>query len=473
MEKKKEVFSIASAPSQTTLNMSSTVTLAEKDPDAMYDPFAHRDTDNQYSNMGALAHLLKGSLGSGILAMPMAFMHGGLVFGFIGTFVIGFICTHCVQILVESAQTLCVRLRIPALDMAGTAEKAFSSGPRQLRPYATGAGNFVTTSLFCTYYFGLTAYVVFIAKSVQQLMDQWVGKPDIPEIAYTRVFIALLVVLLIPLSLIRKLKQLVPFSMVANMCIVVGFSITLYYLFDDIRDPVAEKLNFNTSLKGLPLFFATVLFAMEGIGTVMPVENTMRNPKRLIGWNGVLTIAMVVVVTLFALMGLFGYLRYGPLVENGSITLNLPGGEIPAQIVKLLLAVAILFTYPLQMYVAIGIMWAVISPRVRTSWHAFADVAMRVVMVLGTLVLALAVPNLGPIIGLIGALFFSTLGLFIPAVVELATRWEEGRGCSGTNLYLALKNGALILLSIMSIVAGGYSSVLDIIKAYGENTADS
>lgn len=53
----------------------------------------------------------------------------------------------------------------------------------------------------------------------------------------------------------------------------------------------------------------------------------MREPKRLIGWNGVLTIAMVVVVVLFAGMGFFGYLRYGREVM-GSITLNLPKDEM-------------------------------------------------------------------------------------------------------------------------------------------------
>lgn len=51
--------------------------------------------------MGSLAHLLKSSLGSGILAMPMAFMNAGLLFGAIGTLVVGFLCTHCVHILVS------------------------------------------------------------------------------------------------------------------------------------------------------------------------------------------------------------------------------------------------------------------------------------------------------------------------------------------------------------------------------------
>ncbi|KAJ1528880.1 hypothetical protein ONE63_007250 [Megalurothrips usitatus] len=464
MEKKKEIssLSIASAPSQTTLNMSSMVTLAEKMPDGEYDPFAHREKTNQYSNMGALAHLLKGSLGSGILAMPMAFKNGGLIFGFVGTILIGLVCTHCVQLLVRSAQTLCVRLQKPALDMAGTAYAAFTSGPVALRPYAVVARRFVTTALFCTYYFGLTAYVVFIGASIQQVSPTEPSGDD----AGRRSFIALLVVLLVPLAMIRKLKHLVPFSMVANLCIVVGFAITLYYLFRENIATDINNLNYTTSLKGLPIFFATVLFAMEGIGMVMPVENTMENPRRLLGWNGVLTIAMAIVVTLFTGMGLLGYLHYGNAVE-ASITLNLPAGEIPAQVVKLLLAVAILFTYPLQLYVALGIAWAQLEPYISNSMHNVVQNSMRVVMVLGTIVVALAVPNLGPVISLLGALFFSILGLFIPAVVDTATHWDQGAGASTGNVYLFTKNGVLIVVSLMSVVAGTYSSVLDIISEYG------
>lgn len=50
--------------------------------------------------MGSLAHLLKSSLGTGILAMPMAIKNAGLIFGAVGTIIVGIICTHCVHILV-------------------------------------------------------------------------------------------------------------------------------------------------------------------------------------------------------------------------------------------------------------------------------------------------------------------------------------------------------------------------------------
>ena len=71
--------------------------------------------------------LLKGSLGSGILSMPMAFANAGLNFGLFETFAIGLICTYSVHILVKSAHELYRRTRVPSLGFAEVAETAFLS----------------------------------------------------------------------------------------------------------------------------------------------------------------------------------------------------------------------------------------------------------------------------------------------------------------------------------------------------------
>ena len=76
----------------------------------------------------------------------------------------------------------------------------------------------------------------------------------------------MLLVVLIPISLIRNLKYLVPFSAIANIFIIVSFIITLYYIFRENLDPI--RRNFMANVEQLPLFFATVIFAMEGIGVV-------------------------------------------------------------------------------------------------------------------------------------------------------------------------------------------------------------
>lgn len=46
-------------------------------------------------------HLLKSSLGTGILAIPSAVKAAGIVIGVVGTILIGILCTHTIHLLVN------------------------------------------------------------------------------------------------------------------------------------------------------------------------------------------------------------------------------------------------------------------------------------------------------------------------------------------------------------------------------------
>lgn len=65
---------------------------------------------------------------------------------------------------------------------------------------------------------------------------------------------------------------------------------------------------------------------MEGIGVVMPVENSMKKPHHFLGCPGVLNTAMFTVVGLYTAIGFLGYACYDNDVK-ASITLNLPEGN--------------------------------------------------------------------------------------------------------------------------------------------------
>lgn len=82
--------------------------------------------------MDTLTHLLKASLGTGILAMPMAFSYAGLVTGIFATILTALICTHCAYVLVKCAHTLYYRSRRTAMNFADVAEVAFVNGGLQL-----------------------------------------------------------------------------------------------------------------------------------------------------------------------------------------------------------------------------------------------------------------------------------------------------------------------------------------------------
>lgn len=59
----------------------------------------------------------------------------------------------------------------------------------------------------------------------------------------------------------------------------------------------------------------------------MPLKNEMKNPKEFASLFGVLNASMVPISILYAIIGFFGYLKYGDTTE-GSVTLNLPRQEL-------------------------------------------------------------------------------------------------------------------------------------------------
>lgn len=84
-----------------------------------------------------------------------------------------------------------------------------------------------------------------------------------------RLYILTLIPAVLLLGQVRNLKFMVPFSIVANLSMITGFAVTLYYIFNDIKIPSHVKP--IASIEQLPSFFATVLFAIEGIGVVSTI----------------------------------------------------------------------------------------------------------------------------------------------------------------------------------------------------------
>lgn len=158
-------------------------------------------------------------------------------------------------------------------------------------------------------------YIVFVATNIKQIVDYYWIEMDV------KIHMVILLIPLILLICIRNLKLLAPFSTFANLITFIGLGLILYYVFDDMAAP-SERNAIGTA-RNYPLFFGTTLFAIEAVGVVIAVENNMKTPTSFGGYFGVLNQSMVAIIILYAAVGFFGYLKYGPDCM-GSISLNLP-----------------------------------------------------------------------------------------------------------------------------------------------------
>lgn len=465
-------------PKNGTNGVKYKITPTKKDPEngiiAEFNPFAERQNEHPTTDGETLTHLLKASLGTGILAMPVAFKHSGIVLGIFVTIFTAFICTHCSYVLVKCGHKLYVKTRTTKMSFAEVAQAAFLNGPKWGRKFAGISKISILICLFLTYFGTCSVYTVIIAKNIQQvaiyiststtnttenLISEVIdSSAEEPEVISLRLLISMLLIPLIILSWVPNLKYLAPVSMVANGFMALGLGITFYYLVIDVPS-ISEREMYN--IYSLPAFFAITIFAMEAIGVVMPLENSMRTPQNFIGICGVLNQGMSGVTLIYMLLGFMGYLKYGEETED-SITLNLPKDEIPAHIVKIAIALAVYCTYGLQFFVCLEIAWDAIKDKCRKR-PMIVNYVLRTVLVTASVVLAVAVPTIGPFMGLIGAFCFSILGLLFPVFIEMVTYWHEGFGPGN---WIVWKNIVVVVFGILALAFGSHSAINDIVKLY-------
>lgn len=78
--------------------------------------------------------------------------------------------------------------------------------------------------------------------------------------------------------------------------------------------------------------------------------------------------------------------------------------------------------------------------------------------------LAIAIPELDLFISLFGAFCLSGLGLAFPAIIQLCAFWKV-MGPTEKKIMLA-KNTCLILIGVLGLIVGTYTSLRDIIAKF-------
>lgn len=124
-----------------------------------------------------------------------------------------------------------------------------------------------------------------------------------------------------------------------------------------------------------------------------------------------------------------------------------------------MIAVAIFFTYSLQFYVPMEIIMKNLKQHFGVR-KLLAEYFVRIVLVIATVLIAIAMPNLGGFISLVGAVCLSALGLVFPAIIDLVTFWDDpGFGKLNWRLW---KNAFLILFGLVGLFTGAMVSIQEI-----------
>ncbi|KAL5359216.1 transmembrane amino acid transporter protein-domain-containing protein [Aspergillus floccosus] len=281
---------------------------------------------------GAALLLLKSFVGTGVLFLPRAFLNGGMLFSSLVLLGVSLLSFYCFILLVNT------RLKV---------EGSFGDIGGVL--YGKHMRRIILGSIVLSQLGFVSAYIVFTAENLQAFVLAVSKCKSFIDIKF---MVLMQLVIFLPLSLIRDISKLGFTALIADLFILLGLIYLYYYDFLTIASQggIADIKPFNPST--WTLFIGTAIFTYEGIGLIIPIQESMKRPQQ---FAGVLAGVMVIITVIFLSAGALSYAAYGSATKT-VVILNLPQDDKFVNVVQFLYSLAILLSTPLQLFPAIRIM---------------------------------------------------------------------------------------------------------------------
>lgn len=190
----------------------------------------------------------------------------------------------------------------------------------------------------------------------------------------------------------------------------------LVVMKDDVKEIIvgdAQEVHALNGLDTVPFAIGVAIYSYEGFSLVLPLESAMEDKKK---FSNVLGAALACITAGYTAFGILGYLAFGEQTAD-IITLNL-GRSLEGVIVKILLCVALCFTFPVMMHPV----YEVAERRTREGRPTLTG---RACIVLMTVWLAVSVPRFGVFLSLVGSSVCCVLSFVLPGVFHLRVFGKE------------------------------------------------
>ncbi|ODQ68041.1 hypothetical protein NADFUDRAFT_11035, partial [Nadsonia fulvescens var. elongata DSM 6958] len=278
----------------------------------------------------AVLLLLKSFVGTGVLFLPKAFLNGGLVFSVITLISVASLSYWCFLLLIESKNA--------------TGVHSFGDIGQVL--YGPLMRKTILFSIVISQIGFAAAYIVFTSQNLQAFI---LAVSD--KLVRIESLIIIQLLIFMPLSMVRNLARLSGTALIADLFILIGL-VYLYYWSGSVlvREGIADIKMFNQD--SWTLFIGTAIFTFEGIGLIIPIQESMKKPSQ---FGPVLGGVMIGITFLFISVGVICYLAFGSSTQT-VVILNLPQDSKFVNGVQFLYSLAILLSTPLQLFPAIRIM---------------------------------------------------------------------------------------------------------------------
>ena len=395
------------------------------------------------TTLKAVLLLLKSFVGTGVLFLPKAFQNGGWGFSTICLLSCALISYYCFIILIN------------------TKDKIQIDGYGDMGQYLYGKWMklAILSSIALSQIGFAAAYTVFTATNLKVFVENATGLPvDTFGMGF---YILLQAMIFIPLALTRNIAKLSGTALIADLFILLGLVYVYYYAtFYVSNHGIASRSMQWFNKTDWTLFIGTAIFTFEGIGLLIPIQESMRYPEQ---FHKSLSGVMVIVTLIFISCGLLCYSAFGSRVET-VVLLNFPQASPYTLTVQFLYALAILLSTPLQLFPAIKILENWVFPPHASGKHnprvKWLKNYFRCGVVLVTALVAwIGAGDLDKFVSLIGSLACIPLIYIHPPLLHYRAYSEDPRT---PGVVLSLAGDVLIL--VFGVIVMCYTSWQTVVK---------
>jgi hypothetical protein len=199
-------------------------------------------------------------------------------------------------------------------------------------------------------------------------------------------------------------------------------------------DPANKVTAYNWA--EFPEFFGFVCYAIEGIGTVIPVRNTMKDRH---AYRPVFILTMAIIGCLCLAFGVLGCLCYGKSIKD-IIFFNFPSSETFFFTLQMVYGLSLILTFPIYVHVCSSIIFRIKSFREKfeTSENAYWNcTAVRSLTTFAIFGLSASGVDILDLFVFSGAFCNSYLAMILPCLLYM--RWfgiGENKLARSTRLLL-------------------------------------
>ncbi|KPI43411.1 Vacuolar amino acid transporter 3 [Cyphellophora attinorum] len=377
--------------------------------------------------------LLKAFIGTGIMFLPKAFQNGGILFSSITLFLVALITTLAFHLL----------LKCKARYSGGYGELGEAIGGRKMRAVILSSITISQLGFVC-------AGTVFVADNLKAFADAVSPGDDAP--LSTRDLIALQLLILIPMALIRNISKLGPAAMIADIFIVLGLVYIWYYDIHFLsQHGIADSVTlFNPNHYTLTI--GAAIFTFEGIGLILPIQNSMAQPEK---FEGLLYIIMTLITLIFGSVGILCYMTFGSLTKIEVIS-NFPQDSRLVNAVQFVYAMAVLVGTPVQLFPAVRILEAKLFGNLsgkNSTWGKWKKNAFRTFLVLLCIAVSIGgAANLDRFVALIGSFACVPLVYIYPPLLHYMGVAENKWVKAGDIVFIVCGVVAMVYTTAVTVI---------------------